>query len=58
MKYQIERELSDLLAKLDADCDLHTLDDLVSHMDCGLRAKNEDKDATTCLTCNWRSLQV
>ena len=48
-----QRELSDPFADLDADGDMHTLDDLVSLMDCGLTADqyvNEDEDIPTCFT--------
>ena len=53
VEHQIERELSDPFADLDAVCDVHTLDDLLSQMDCGLTADqyvNEDEDVPTCLT--------
>ena len=35
---QIERELSDPFADHNANCDMLTLDDLASQMDCGLTA--------------------
>lgn len=38
-EHQIERDLSDPFGDLDADCDMHTLDDLVSQMDCDLTAE-------------------
>ena len=53
VEHQIERELSDPFADLDADCDVHTLDVLLSQMDCGLTADqyvNEDGDVPTHLT--------
>ena len=36
VEHQIKKDLLDPFANLDANCDMHTLDGLLSQIDCGL----------------------